>query len=107
MRPPELLQLLVLNSLLCVGLRVLASSAVGSDGFAVGMPLHSVRMWIDNRSPTLARPLISCLSCMASVHSVYVYWAFAAWDTRALITFPFYVLALCGLNSIAARWLDL
>lgn len=46
------------------------------------------------------KPLVSCLACMASVHSTYVYWAFMEWTWRSVGIYPLYIFALCGLGKL-------
>lgn len=51
----------------------------------------------------LSKPLGNCMICMASVYSFLPYWMYYRFDFinfDALILYPFYILALAGVNSV-------
>ncbi len=50
-----------------------------------------------------SKPFINCLPCMASVHSIYIYWYFMPHTFESWITYIFYVPALAFVNSFTAR----
>ena len=65
----------------------------------------------DYKLPWLYKPLIGCPTCMASVHSTYVYllyivWIGSGWDWQYLIVYPFYAIALAGLNALLHKYLE-
>lgn len=53
-----------------------------------------------------SKPIITCPTCMASLHSTYFYWlivfplSFNSEILPALVIYPMYILALAGLNTI-------
>lgn len=69
--------------------------------------IHSVEMpeW-------LRFPLYECPTCMASAHSFIIYWSYVLMTGQDLLFsiafYPFYIVALAGLNSIIANhyWKD-
>ena len=86
-----LLELLILNSLLCVGISMLSLQ---------GQPLH----WLEKVTPKfLEKPVYKCLMCMASVHSTYVFWNFHH-SVTDIPLYIGYVLALAGLNALIERF---
>ena len=52
-------------------------------------------------------PLYGCVKCMASVHGTYFYFIALWWNGNAniehIIIWPFYIVALSGLNAILDR----
>ena len=52
-----------------------------------------------------SKPIITCPTCMASLHSIYFYWllvypyAFNSNLIKSIYIYPLYILALAGLNS--------
>ena len=52
-----------------------------------------------------SKPIITCPTCMASLHSIYFYWllvypyAFNSNLIQSICVYPLYILALAGLNS--------
>ena len=50
------------------------------------------------------KPLISCVTCMASIHGTYFYFIFhhlnGTIDDRTLIIYPVYLLCLAALNTL-------
>ncbi len=56
--------------------------------------------------PFLFKPFIGCPTCMASVHSTYFYWFFQEWSIQNLYVYPFYVIALAGLNALLHKYLE-
>lgn len=88
----SLLLLLAFNELLIVGVWISTDR---------GMIFEKLGEWIEVLvSDYWQKPLVSCLACMASVHSTYVYWSFMEWEWRSLWVYPFYVFALCGLGKL-------
>ena len=48
----------------------------------------------------LTKPLYNCTLCMASVHSVYVYWVYFGLDPSRMAFYPAYMLAVAGLTFL-------
>ena len=44
-----------------------------------------------------SKPIITCQKCMASVHSIYVYFYFNKLTLNNLLLYPFYILLLSGI----------
>ncbi len=103
----DLLVQLILNSLVIFG--IYASTQQG-------MILHFARKVFiktdeddleeEYHVPFIFKPLVGCPTCMSSVHSTYFYWFFQEWTLENLYLYPFYVLALAGLNSIIHKYID-
>jgi len=53
---------------------------------------------------TLMSPICGCVICMASVHSIYVYWFFHPLTIQNVVMYIAYVFCLAGLNTINARF---
>ena len=53
------------------------------------------------------KPIGGCISCMASLHSIYPYWTYMymtnAININALLFYPVYILALSGVNYLIDR----
>jgi len=111
----SLILLLVVNSLIIIGLYHVVNFEVeegygyDQDTFEMKreytkthkMILWWVKYWGDKYiNEFWSKSLYDCVVCMASVHSLYVYWYFYSFDLEALMIYPFYILALAGLNSI-------
>jgi hypothetical protein len=47
-----------------------------------------------------SKPLFTCCTCMASVHSTYIYWAALPLDLHSLVVYPIYILGLAGMVTI-------
>ncbi len=64
------------------------------------MILWKLRYWFEyNFGEWAAKPFFSCTTCMASVHSIYVYWLFMPLTIHSLIIYPIYILSLAGLAT--------
>lgn len=48
----------------------------------------------------LSKPLVTCPPCMASFHSIYVYWMVFPMTVSSLLYYPLYILLLSGLVSL-------
>jgi hypothetical protein len=53
-----------------------------------------------------SKPICTCPPCMASLHSIW-YWLFSPFTKEALIIYPFYILALCGVMKMITVKFDL
>lgn len=62
-----------------------------------GMILDWVQLYTPN---WLASPVYNCITCMASVHSLYVFLPFALHHGICLWSYIPYILALAGLNTM-------
>lgn len=97
----NLLLLLLLNSLVCFGFwnaclyiqKDLLNEVEEQKGV-----LWFVEKWAKNK--WFYKPLCGCLPCMASFHSIYVYWIFYPFTLHNLIWYPVYIIALSGLNYL-------
>lgn len=57
----------------------------------------------------LSKPLGNCLTCMASVYSFVPFWWYVKWNMDIASNwalYPFYILALAGLNRIFDKYLN-
>lgn len=59
-----------------------------------------------------SKPIITCPTCMASIHSTYFYFSYVAINnsdesiSTILIFYPAYVIALAGLNTLITSFID-
>lgn len=51
-----------------------------------------------------SKPLLTCPTCMASVHSIYFFWLIMPFTLHSLIVYPLYVLGLAGVTSIVNNY---
>lgn len=64
------------------------------------MALWKLRYWaIQNFGEFWSKPLFTCPTCMASVHSTYVYWAYQPLTTDSILLYPLYILFLAGVTT--------
>ena len=47
-----------------------------------------------------SKPLITCPPCMASFHSLYIYWSIFPVSRENVVFYPLYILSLSGLVSL-------
>lgn len=107
----EYLLLLLINWLVCIGFFVSCSydEVVDVDFITklkTNRPVSKMALWWlryygRKISPTLMMSISDCLICMASIHSIYVFWPLHSWSFFNLGLWVVYVLALAGLNTIA------
>jgi hypothetical protein len=50
-----------------------------------------------------SKPFYNCITCMASVHSVYVYWFFYDFSIHNALVYLLYIPMLAGINTIIAN----
>ena len=106
----NLLLLLLLNSLVCFGFwnaclyekthKTYSDEKGFTQHYNKGV-LWRLEQWAVNK--WFYKPLCGCLPCMASFHSIYVYWLFNAFTLNNLLIYPIYILALSGLNYLIDR----
>jgi len=106
----ELLTLLILNSLFCVGLHA-ATRWLEYPEHIQELEEHDSK-WVTRKLlwplsyytrtwPDLIRdPLTECLTCMASIHGGYVFILAYVFIDVSLYVFIPYIIALAGLNTI-------
>lgn len=76
------------------------------------MAMGILGYWAESLLPEwIHKPLVSCLSCMASFHGTYIYlgyWILHGCPERMiwLIWWPIFIFALCGLNSLLGQKMD-
>lgn len=89
----ETIQLLLVNCLFCCGIYQATQPEylLGNIGDFIRA---NTKWWV-------CAPLIDCLTCMASVHSIWFYLPVFGFDLNWLL----YVGALAGLNTLASRWM--
>jgi hypothetical protein len=82
---------------------------------AEGMILHIIEQATDDMPLWIQKPLHACPTCMASVHSVYVYWTsivimdLYVMDVNyllALIAYPIYILGLSAMATIVYNYAE-
>ncbi len=110
--------LLIFNSLLCFGfwnacyynLKKTAKKSWNGDCFLweyeeVKGVLWFIDKWAQDK--WFYKPLCGCITCMASLHSIYPYWTLMYFIDRvnleSLAYYPIYILALSGLNYLIDR----
>ena len=86
----ELITLLILNSLFIVGLHI--STEEGNINNWVDALGYNLPEWVRN-------PLYACPTCMASVHSLYVYWYNYDLNLHNVLVYVIYVFGLSALNT--------
>lgn len=84
----DLILLLLFNSLVCFGFYAATRE---------GMVLSFIQLITPN---WLAMPVHGCLTCMASVHSLYVFLPYALHHGVCLWAYLSYILALAGFNTL-------
>lgn len=123
-----LTQLIVINSLICIGFykacrfsEADSYDAIGLEGRRIweGMPDKSGRMflwWVRYYigkvvSDFWAKPIYSCPPCMASLHTILPFTGYAIWlgisPVTALVVWPFYALAVSGLNTLIIHTIEI
>lgn len=85
----EFIITLAVSSFACVGLRV-----VTTDGMVLGVLSRWAQKWPD----WLAKPLVRCVACYASVYGTLLYWLLI--DEWSWKQYPVFVLALAFLNYL-------
>lgn len=94
----DLIVLLIVNSLYCVGLWL----ATGED-----MILERPAMWLSERVPEFwLKPVFGCPTCMASLHSILPFWLYSPFTVESVLLYIIYVPALATLNSLIAQRFD-
>lgn len=116
----HLIILVILTSLMCVGL--FNAMQFEWRSFA-GHPktVHDIDrgtkaiLWwwkyyvLNKINYQLSKPLGNCLRCMASVYGLIPYWWYVGWDFTYLenwAIYPFFVLAVSGLNTIIDQMIN-
>lgn len=111
----ELILLLIVNSLVCLGVFNAAFYAI-EDKYPNPVKIHKGLLWVVpylfeykfNIKPESfwLKPIYSCLPCMASIHSTYVYWIYYNFNTFNLLQYVIYIFALSGLNLLLDKITD-
>lgn len=114
----DLAILLLFNSALCFGFWNACLYEVKDGGIQIGSEyelelkkieikgvLWRLEKWASNK--WFYKPLCGCISCMASLHSIYPYWTYMcatnSINLNAVLFYPVYILALSGLNYLIER----
>ena len=97
----ELIMLLLFNSLLIVGIY----NAVDYELDVDKKPINKKILWFvswhtRNLSTWITNPIYGCILCMASFHSVYIYWFMYDFTIYNAVVYLFYIFALSGLNHL-------
>lgn len=105
----DILLLLIINSFVCYGFyhatvyhtyeQVADIKPAADKGV-----LWFVSYWV--KGTIWEKPVCNCLTCMASLHSVYVYWSFMDWTLDNLYVYPVYILSLAGFNTLLDVFTD-
>lgn len=88
----ELIQLLVINSLVIIGF------------WRAAQPGMIFKFLEDYVPDGLKYPVYECPVCMASFHSFIPYWIVNDFTLQSVIIYPFYILALAGLNALVVNY---
>ncbi len=112
----ELIILLLLNSLYIIGFYhsvdyEIKDKVILSTGEVKKIPHRKQALWFvayytDWLPQFIKIPLYDCIKCMASIHSVYIYWAVYDFTIINLFIYFFYIFALSGLNTLYEKHLD-
>jgi len=98
------LLLLLLNLLVIVGFE-----RVTRYGLDVNRkPMDKEALWFVRRYAKAwlgkwSKPVCTCIVCMSSLHSVYIFWPVYGFEWYNLYLYAVYVLALAGLTAIYDR----
>ena len=95
---------LLLNALLIVGVYSVCDFELDPFGRPGGMLLWKVGWWAEHIG-AYGKPLCRCPVCMSSLWSL-AYWVGRDFTLENIFIFPGYVLALAGLMSIYVRVID-
>ena len=96
----DTLLLILFNSLLIFGLHYSMDYEKDAFGNISGEIFFKFRLFIEKNISLLAKPLCSCVICMSSIHSFYVFWLFNDFGVTNIFTYVLYVPALAGFNFI-------
>jgi hypothetical protein len=116
----QYLVLLILNSLLCIGIykacdyeldrsqslhghhgiHILRHGSVGAKSILWFIKFYGNKLF----GETFMSPICGCVICMASIHSIYVFWSYHSFTLPNVVGFILYVFCLAGLNTINARF---
>ncbi len=101
----EHLAALVANSFLCLGFYVSCKYERDENLKPTSkMILWWVRYYGQRKLPEwLQAPLYSCLVCMSSLHSIYMFWPWHELMPMNIVLWFGYVLCLAGMNQLS--WL--
>lgn len=119
----ELFQILGLNSIIIIGLfesmyykkvntfdiepSDKACGVVHKEAIADKMLLWFIPFYLRKILPEyIIKPIASCVICMASVHSTYVYWYFYEFNLHNGLQYLLYIPALAGINAIVLSFYD-
>jgi hypothetical protein len=93
----EILLLIIINAIVCNGVWLAMQE---------GQALYFITK-IALRCPTwLYKPLAGCITCMASIHSLYVFFPLAIFFEIPLWTWFIHVPATAYLNTLFYDWLN-
>ena len=117
-----LLALAVLNALICAGLfmamrfefRFVEASKRKKTNIDIDPKTKGILWWfkfyiLDKMPYRLSKPFGNCLVCMASVYSFLPYWYVCDWNFTnfdTLVTYPFYIFAVAGINAIIDNFIN-
>ena len=115
----DLFILLIINALICIGLykswqfeysatkMIKGKFCHGIDNNTKGVFWFYKFYFLDRIPYRLSKPLGNCATCMASVFSVLPYWfTYDHSHPSSWLIYPFYILALAGLNSIFSKFVE-
>lgn len=94
----EILQLLVLNELLILGIWTLFAKdmLLGEAGDIITSLIGE--FW--------SKPVINCVPCMGSIYGTLMWFCTMGITLTNLFIWPSYVFALCGLGKLTMAFLD-
>lgn len=113
----QILQLILLTSLFCIGLYVSTS-----PGYLLG-PIKSNLAYllggeyreVENEiyfefkgiMKHLWKPFLGCITCMASFWGIVIYFIFVHPSINTIYELPIQIIAASGINNIISKWLNL
>jgi len=105
----ELIILALINSLIIIGINKATHYEEETTYLKTiiidKMIFWKVRFWfLKNLGEFWAKPFVTCPTCMASVHSTYVYWLFMPFTIHSLILYVIYIPMLAGVTSIVNNY---
>lgn len=97
--------LLLLNLLVIVGFERITQYGYDVDKKPVDKEaLWFVRWYSKKWLGGFSKPICTCIVCMSSLHSTYVFWPHFSFGWYNLYLYGVYVLALAGLSAIYDRF---
>ena len=104
----SILLLLIFNSLVIIGFNRITEYGLDVDRKPVDKDILWFVRWYSLKwiGRTLSKPICTCIVCMSSLHSVYVFWFVYDFTLINLYLWGIYMLSLAGIGSLYERFSD-